>query len=124
MDTHIHSWLRNIRRKDVGAGCFISVPNGETLESASTTGKFLTNDNAEVKAQKQGAPAMIDLTDTNCSISHRFLVSIRLTIWAWRTQPQVNRVVLTQFVTAVSAPFPVGCVVFNNTTSDVNCTAY
>ena len=35
------------------------------MEAASATGKYCTNNDAEVKAQEQGAQAVIDLTDTN-----------------------------------------------------------
>ena len=42
----------------------ICLPNGETLEAASATGKYCTNYDAEVKALEQGAQAVIDLTDT------------------------------------------------------------
>ena len=43
----------------------IYLPNGETLEAASATGRYCTNHDAEVKALEQGAQAVIDLTDTN-----------------------------------------------------------
>ena len=43
----------------------IYLPNGETLEEASATGKYCTNYDAEVKALEQGAQAVIDLTDAN-----------------------------------------------------------
>ena len=51
--------------QDGGAGSFIYLPNGETLEAASATGKYCTNYDAEVKALEQGAQAVIDLTDAN-----------------------------------------------------------
>ena len=35
------------------------------MEAASATGKYCTNNDAEVKAIEQGAQAVIDLTDTN-----------------------------------------------------------
>ena len=41
------------------------LPNGQTLEVASATGKYCANYDAEVKALEQGAQAVIDLTDTN-----------------------------------------------------------
>ena len=43
----------------------VYLPNGETLEAASVTGKYCTNYDAEVKALEQGAQAVIDLTDAN-----------------------------------------------------------
>ena len=43
----------------------IYLPNGETLEAASATGKYCTNYDAEVKALEQGAQAVIDLADAN-----------------------------------------------------------
>ena len=43
----------------------IYLPNGETLETASATGKYCTNYDAEVKALKQEDQTVIDLTDTN-----------------------------------------------------------
>ena len=43
----------------------IYLPNGQTLEAASATGKYCTNYDAEVKALEQGAQVVIDLTDTN-----------------------------------------------------------
>ena len=48
-----------------GAGSLIYLSNGQTLEAASASGKYCTKYDAEVKAQEQGAQAMIDLTDTN-----------------------------------------------------------
>ena len=51
--------------QDGGAGSLIYLPNGETLEAASATGKYCTNYDAEVKALEQGAQAVIDLTDAN-----------------------------------------------------------
>ena len=53
------------RQQHSGAGSLIYLPNGQTLEAASATGKYSTNYNAEVKAIEQGAQAVIDLTDTN-----------------------------------------------------------
>ena len=43
----------------------IYLPNGETLEAASATGKYCANYDAEVKALEQGAQAVIDLADAN-----------------------------------------------------------
>ena len=43
----------------------IYLPNDQTLEAASATGKNCTKYDAEVKAVEQGAQAVIDLTDTN-----------------------------------------------------------
>ena len=43
----------------------IYLPSGQTLEVASATGKECKNHDAEVKALKQGAQAVIDLTYTN-----------------------------------------------------------
>ena len=76
--------------QDGGVGSLIYLPNGQTLEAASATGNYCTNYDAEVKALEQGAQAVIDLTDTNSEdvVFLRFPVSIRLTSWAWRTQPQ------------------------------------
>ena len=51
--------------QDGGAGSLIYLPNGETLEASSATGKYCTNYDAEVKALEQGAQAVIDLTDAN-----------------------------------------------------------
>ena len=51
--------------KDGGAGRLIYMPNGQTLEAASSTGKKCTNYDAEVKALEQGAQSVIDQTDTN-----------------------------------------------------------
>ena len=51
--------------QDGGDGSLIYLPNGQTLESASATGKYCTNYDAEAKALEQGAQAVIDLTDTN-----------------------------------------------------------
>ena len=51
--------------QDGGAGSLIYMPNGETLEVASATGKFCTNYDAEVKTLEQGTQTVIDLTDAN-----------------------------------------------------------
>ena len=51
--------------QDGGAGNLIYLPNGETLEAASATGKYCTNYDAEMKALEQGAQTVIDLTYTN-----------------------------------------------------------
>ena len=51
--------------QDDGAGSLIYLPNSETFEAASATGKYCTNYDAEVKALEQGAQAVIDLTDAN-----------------------------------------------------------
>ena len=51
--------------QDGGGGSLIYLPNSQTSEAASATGKFCTNYDAEVKALEQGAQAVIDLTDTN-----------------------------------------------------------
>ena len=40
--------------QDGGAGSLIYLSNGQTLEAASSTGKYCTNYDAEVKAQEQG----------------------------------------------------------------------
>ena len=48
-----------------GAGSLIYLPNGQTLEAASATGKYCTNYDAEVKALEQGAQDVIDLSYTN-----------------------------------------------------------
>ena len=53
------------RYKMVVLEVLIYLPNGETLEAASATGKYCTNYDAEVKALEQGAKAVIDLTDAN-----------------------------------------------------------
>ena len=54
----------------------IYLPNGETLEAASATGKYCTNYDAEVKALGQEAQAVIDITDTN-SEDVVFLIDFR-----------------------------------------------
>ena len=41
------------------------LPNSQTLEAASATGKYCTNYDAEVKALEQESQAVMDLTDTN-----------------------------------------------------------
>ena len=51
--------------QDGGAGGLIYLPNGQTLEAASATGKYSTNYDAEVKTREQGAQAVIYLTDIN-----------------------------------------------------------
>ena len=51
--------------QDGGAGSLIYLPEGQTFEAASATGKHCTNYDAEVKGLEQGARAMIYLTDTN-----------------------------------------------------------
>ena len=51
--------------QDGDAGSLIYLPNSQTLETASATGKYYTNYNAKVKALEQGVQAVIDLTDTN-----------------------------------------------------------
>ena len=51
--------------QDGGAGSLIYLPNGKTLKTASATGKYCTNYDAEVKALEQGAQAVIDLTNAN-----------------------------------------------------------
>ena len=51
--------------QDGGAGSLIYLLNGQTLEEASSTGKYCTNYDAEVKALEEGAQAVIDLTHTN-----------------------------------------------------------
>ena len=61
--TWIHVYTDAVQ--DGGAGSFIYLPNGETLEATSATGKYCTNYDAEVKALEQGTQAVIDLTDTN-----------------------------------------------------------
>ena len=43
----------------------IYLPNAQTLEAASATGKYCTNNDVEVKVLEQGAQSVIDLTDTN-----------------------------------------------------------
>ena len=48
-----------------GAGRWIYLPNGQTLEAASATGKYCTNYDGEVKTIEQGAQVVIYLTDTN-----------------------------------------------------------
>ena len=50
--------------KACGAGSLIYLPNGQTFEAASATGKSYTKYDAEVKALEQGAQAVIDLIDT------------------------------------------------------------
>ena len=60
------------------------LPNRQTLESASATGKSCTNYDADVKALELGAQAVIDLTDTNSEdvvFFLRFHISIRLANW-------------------------------------------
>ena len=47
------------------AGSLIYLQNVQTLEAASSTGKYGTNYDTEVKALEQGAQVVIDLTDTN-----------------------------------------------------------
>ena len=51
--------------EDGGAGSLIYLPNGQTLDTASTTGKYCTNYDTEVKVLEQEAQAVIDITDTN-----------------------------------------------------------
>ena len=51
--------------QDGGAGSLIYLPNGQTLEAASATGKYCTNYAAEVKVLEQGTQAVIYVTDTN-----------------------------------------------------------
>ena len=51
--------------QDGGAGSLIYLPDGETLEAASATGKYCTNYDTEVKALEQGVQAVIDLADAN-----------------------------------------------------------
>ena len=51
--------------QDAGARSLIYLPNGQTLEAASATGKYCTNYDAKVKSLEQGAHAVIDQTDTN-----------------------------------------------------------
>ena len=48
------------------------LPNGQTLEAASATGKYCKNYDAEVKALEQGAQAVIDLPDTNSEDSGQY----------------------------------------------------
>ena len=48
-----------------GAGSLIYLPNNNTLEAASATGKYCTNYDAEVKTIEQGAQVVIDPSDTN-----------------------------------------------------------
>ena len=47
--------------QDGGAGSIIYLPNGDTMESATATGKHCTNYAAEVKALSQGAQAILDI---------------------------------------------------------------
>ena len=47
--------------QDGGAGSIIYLPNGDTIESATATGKHCTNYSAEVKALSQGAQAILDI---------------------------------------------------------------
>ena len=46
--------------QDGGAGSLIYLSNGQTLEAPSSTRKYCTNYDAEVKALEQGAQAVID----------------------------------------------------------------
>ena len=67
-DTWIHVYTDGSATdavQDGGAGSLIYLPNGQTLEAASATGKYCTNYDAEVRALEQGAQAVIDLTYTN-----------------------------------------------------------
>ena len=61
-DTCIHRWLHN---QNGGAGSLIYLPNGQTLKTASATGKYCTIYGAEIKVLEQGDQAVIDLTDTS-----------------------------------------------------------
>ena len=47
--------------QDGGAGSIIYLPNGDTIESATATGKHYTNYEVEVKALSQGAQAILDI---------------------------------------------------------------
>ena len=47
--------------QDGGAGSIIYLQNGDTIESATATGKHCTNYTAEVKALSQGAQAILDI---------------------------------------------------------------
>ena len=47
--------------QDGGAGSIIYLPDGDTIESATATGKHCTNYAAEVKALSQGAQAILDI---------------------------------------------------------------
>ena len=47
--------------QDGGAGSIIYLPDGDTIESATATGKHCTNYTAEVKALSQGAQAILDI---------------------------------------------------------------
>ena len=47
--------------QDGGAGSIIYLPDGDTIESATATGKQCTNYAAEVKALSQGAQAILDI---------------------------------------------------------------
>ena len=46
--------------QDGGAGSLIYLSNGQTLEAPSSTRKYCTNYDAEVKALEQGAQAVVD----------------------------------------------------------------
>ena len=62
--------------QDGRVGSLIYLPNSQTLEAASATGKYCINYDAEVKAQEQGAQPVLDLTDTNLK-DGRFLTDYR-----------------------------------------------
>ena len=47
--------------QDGGAGSIIYLPDGDTIQSATATGKHCTNYAAEVKALSQGAQAILDI---------------------------------------------------------------
>ena len=58
--TWIHCWLRN--RRSTRWWCLIYLPNDQTFQAGSATGKYCTNYEVKVKALEQ---AVIELTDTN-----------------------------------------------------------
>ena len=63
-DTWIHIYTDGSATdaiQDGGAGSIIYLPDGDTIESATATGKHCTNYAAEVKALSQGAQAILDI---------------------------------------------------------------
>ena len=61
MDAHIHGWISNRCNTRWRNRQYNLLANGDTIESATATGKHCTNYAAEVKALSQRAQTILDI---------------------------------------------------------------
>ena len=100
-DTWIHVYTDGSATdavQDGGAGSLIYLPNGQPLEADSDR-KIqhklrCRSESHKTRSSSRDRPNRYQLKRR--SISYRFPVSIRLTSWAWRTQPQTVQHMRTQ----------------------------